>query len=147
PPTQVPSLRNFSLQTHPNPPTMSKTVTLRSRIRAACALTALARLLPRPATAQLNVDAFMSPYVIPFDATLAVVNNGALTGAGFAPAPTGGQLNSNAWAVTGMSDGALNFGNSVSTGDHARGQNSDPGGVSTGGIYAFSAPNIGSTSL
>lgn len=57
------------------------------------------------------------------------------TGAGFAPTPGAGQLSSNNWAITGLSDGTLDFGDTQTMGDFARGTSS--GGVSFGGIYAF----------
>jgi uncharacterized repeat protein (TIGR01451 family) len=57
------------------------------------------------------------------------------TGSGFDPNPGAGQLDSDAWIVTGLSDGDLSFGGSGTTGDYARGSSS--GGVTTGGIYAF----------
>jgi hypothetical protein len=60
----------------------------------------------------------------------------AFLGSGFSPNPSiGGRLNSNAWAVTGWSDGALAFGGSITTGDYARG--STTAAVSTGGMYAY----------
>ena len=54
---------------------------------------------------------------------------------GFAPTPAAGELDSDEWAVIGLSDGDLNFGETQNTGDFARGI--DPDGVTTGGIYAF----------
>jgi predicted extracellular nuclease len=60
------------------------------------------------------------------------------TGGGFAPAPAAGQLDSDLWRVTGLSDGDGTFGGTHDSGDFARG--SSNGGVSTGGIYAF---NVG----
>ena len=60
------------------------------------------------------------------------------TGAGFQANPTAGQLDSDDWASTGMSDGALAFGGTqinAST-DYTRGTATGP--VSTGGFYAFS---------
>ncbi|HNM25263.1 MAG TPA: hypothetical protein PKL15_07530, partial [Saprospiraceae bacterium] len=60
----------------------------------------------------------------------------AFTGSGFSPDPTtAGRLNSNAWATTGWSDGALAFGGTNTTGDHARGSVSTA--QTTGGFYAF----------
>ncbi len=55
--------------------------------------------------------------------------------AGFTPAATANELDSNIWAVTGLSEGAVNFGDSQTGGDFARGPSS--GGATTGGIYAF----------
>jgi hypothetical protein len=59
-------------------------------------------------------------------------------GAGFDPAPAADQLSSNAWASTGLSDGDLAFGQSITTGDYARGIVT-AGGVTSGGIYALDA--------
>ena len=62
------------------------------------------------------------------------------TGAGFAPAPAAGQLDSDAFRVTGLSDGSgtCAFGATCTTGDFARG--TSPGDESTGGIFAFTVP-------
>lgn len=57
------------------------------------------------------------------------------TGSGFTPAPAAGQLNSNTWIVTGMSDGAISPGGIAITGDFARG--STTGGIGTGGLYSY----------
>ena len=94
---------------------------------------------------QLSITSAGSTTTITFDATLSGVGNGAFAGAGFQSAPGIGQLDSDAWAVTGFSDGALAFGGTRTTGDHARGLSNSA--VSTGGIYAFNDPSIGSTSL
>lgn len=72
---------------------------------------------------------------INFDETVSGVNNGPFTGAGFDPATAAGQLNSNAWSLTGFEDGAIPFGGINSNPDFGRGISS--GGVSAGGIYAF----------
>ena len=62
----------------------------------------------------------------------------SFTGAGFAPdgTATAGQLPTNAYAVDGLSDGEVDFGGTGTTGDFARGTDAD-GGVTTGGVYAF----------
>lgn len=57
------------------------------------------------------------------------------TGAGFAPEPAAGQLDSDVYALEGMSDGNVLFGETRTTGDFARGATS--GGVTTGGVYAL----------
>ncbi len=57
------------------------------------------------------------------------------TGAGFAPSPAAGQLDSDSWRVTGLSDGAGSFGGTHTSGDFARGPST--GGVTTGGVYGF----------
>ncbi|MDM8549124.1 ExeM/NucH family extracellular endonuclease [Desulfobacterales bacterium HSG2] len=56
-------------------------------------------------------------------------------GDGFAPVPEVGQLDSDVWIVTGFNSGVLDFGDTQTSGDFARGESD--GGVSTGGIYAF----------
>jgi trimeric autotransporter adhesin len=80
---------------------------------------------------------------INFDTTVDGVNEGSFEAAGLSPALTNGELNSNAWAITGFSDGAIAFGGTSTDGqDFDRGEAS--GSVSTGGIYAFetSANNV-----
>ncbi len=60
----------------------------------------------------------------------------AFAGSGFEPNPTtAGRLNSNAWAVTGFSDGSFSFGGSNIIGDYVRGATNIA--VITGGIYAY----------
>ena len=59
-------------------------------------------------------------------------------GAGVAPGAGAPTLDSRAWAVTGFSDGDSAFGAVDTTGDLARGRS--PGGVRTGGLYAFDLP-------
>lgn len=83
----------------------------------------------------LQLTAANTNYVIDFDNTVANVNNGQYLGTGFTTSPVAGQLNSDAWATTGMSDGGGGFGGSYTTLDFARGTSS--GGVGTGGYYAF----------
>ncbi|UXX78514.1 lamin tail domain-containing protein [Reichenbachiella carrageenanivorans] len=56
-------------------------------------------------------------------------------GSGFSATPSAGQLNSNEWKITGMSDGNTTFGGEYITGDYTRGTSS--GGVGTGGVYIF----------
>jgi hypothetical protein len=62
----------------------------------------------------------------------------AYTAAGFSPNPTNanaGRLNSNAWAVTGWSDGNLAFGGTATSVDYTRG--STGVAVTSGGFYAY----------
>ena len=59
-------------------------------------------------------------------------------GAGFSPAPAAGELDSDAWAATGFSDGDLAFGQTITTGDYANGILTTPGTFG-GGIYALDA--------
>jgi hypothetical protein len=67
--------------------------------------------------------------------TPAVVDFTGFDGSGFSPAPAPGQLDSDTWRVTGMSDGDGAFGGTYDFGDFARGASS--GAVSSGGVYAF----------
>lgn len=66
-----------------------------------------------------------------------VDNFDAFAGAGFASSPGAGQLDSDFWRVTGLSDGDGSFAGTFTTGDFARGESS--GGVTTGGVYSFEA--------
>ncbi|MDZ7607449.1 MAG: hypothetical protein U5K79_18095 [Cyclobacteriaceae bacterium] len=59
---------------------------------------------------QLSVTSTATPFTIDFDNTVAGVNVGQYNGTGFTPTPTAGQINSNAFALTGLSDGNLAFG-------------------------------------
>jgi hypothetical protein len=68
--------------------------------------------------------------------TVGTSPSSAFAGAGFEPNPTtAGRLNSNAWAITGFSDGDLAFGGTRTTGDYTRGATA--AAVTTGGIYAY----------
>lgn len=85
----------------------------------------LSAIVVLPAVAQLEITAIGSPVTIDFTGFM---------GSGFAPDPAADQLDSDTWAVTGLSDGDLDFGGTGVTGDFARG--STTGGVTTGGVYA-----------
>ncbi len=78
---------------------------------------------------------------IDFDNTVDGVNENAYLGDGFAPTSATGLLNSNAWAVSGFTDGAIAFGGTSTEGlDFDRGISS--GNTTVGGIYSFeTAPN------
>lgn len=90
--------------------------------------------------AQLSVAALSTNYTITFDGTVAGVNSGSFSGTGFQPAPSSGRLDSDAWKISGMSDGALAYGATRTTGDYARGLSFAP--VITGGIYAFQGAGL-----
>lgn len=74
---------------------------------------------------------------IDFSGTISGVSNGSYTAAGFQPTPTAGQLDSDAWAVTGWSDGALAFGGTRTTAstDYTRG--AIGAAITAGGFYAY----------
>ncbi|WP_299098977.1 T9SS type A sorting domain-containing protein [uncultured Winogradskyella sp.] len=74
-------------------------------------------------------------FLINFDSTVAFVNEGQFSGNGISASPAAGELNSSAWATTGMSEGDSNFGDTETSGDFSRGNTS--GGVTSGGFYAF----------
>ncbi|MFY8188146.1 MAG: beta strand repeat-containing protein, partial [Flavobacterium sp.] len=56
-------------------------------------------------------------------------------GSGFSPSPSDGQLDSDFWKITGLSDGDTTFGSSSITGDYAKGSSDIE--VTSGGIYSF----------
>lgn len=85
--------------------------------------------------AQLSLTQMGTTITIDFENSNLGVNNGAFTAAGITPTPTSGQLNSNAWSVNGLSQGDLNFGQTGTSSDYAQG--TSPGGVFSGGIYAW----------
>ncbi len=60
-------------------------------------------------------------------------------------APTAGMLDSDTWEITGISDGDVLFETNCSLGDCARGASN--GGVSTGGVYAFTTDGSGNVIL
>jgi hypothetical protein len=84
---------------------------------------------------QLSISTAGIDHIINFDNTVASVNNDSIKGTGFIPTPAAGQFDSDAWEVTGWSDGTLIFGGTRTSGDYARGVASAP--VSTGGFYSF----------
>ncbi len=67
-------------------------------------------------------------------------------GNGFTPSPSSGQLDSDIFAVSGLSDGNLGFGGTKTSGDFARGTDNGAQGVTTGGIYALE-PTAGNYAL
>lgn len=92
-------------------------------------------VLVQPTHAALIVNDVNITYTIDFDTDLDGVNEGAYTGAGLSSSPGAGQLDSDAWAAAGMSDGSVGFGGTATTGDFARGP--DDGGITAGGYWGF----------
>ncbi|MDQ3192094.1 MAG: T9SS type A sorting domain-containing protein [Bacteroidota bacterium] len=86
---------------------------------------------------QLSLNTPGAAHVIDFSSTIAGVSNGPYAGAGFQPTPSAGQLDSDAWAVTGWSDGALVFGGTQVTAstDYTRG--TAGGAIGIGGFYSY----------
>lgn len=86
---------------------------------------------------QLSLTDGSPSATIDFSSTITGVSNGPYTGAGFQSIPTVGRLDSDAWAVTGFSDGALAYGGTRTTAntDYTRGSTGID--VSSGGFYAF----------
>jgi len=105
-----------------------------SRALSSLSLATLCALLPGTALADEVLDA--SGVAIDFDLPL----EEAFTGNGFAPEPSAGQLDSDNWIVTGLSDGDFEFGDTAVGGDYSRGVSA--GGVGTGGVYSFDADGV-----
>lgn len=85
---------------------------------------------------QLSVNALSTAYTIDFSGSLTGVNNGAYTGTGFQSVPAAGQLDSDGWAATGWTDGALAFGGTrTAASDYTRGTTAVA--VTTGGFYTY----------
>ena len=87
------------------------------------------------APAGLQISSVNTNFVINFDNTVSGINNGQFNGLGFTPAPSIGQLDSDAWKTTGMSEGDTAFGDSNTSEDFAKEDSS--GGATSGGFYAF----------
>jgi hypothetical protein len=64
-----------------------------------------------------------------------VIDFQTFQGAGFAPTPSAGQLDSDEFAIAGLSDGDVGFGGTGTSGDFARGVSA--GSETTGGVYGY----------
>lgn len=98
-------------------------------------------LLAQFCKAQLSISTD-APNTISFGGTITGVGYGSFTAGGFTMIPTSGKLNSNAWAITGFSDGNLAFSGTKTTGDYARGTTTMMNpvtdvGATIGGIYSY----------
>lgn len=108
---------------------------MRNQLRSLTAL-AVSLLFTITASAQLSVTATNTAFTVDFEGTLNGVNNAAYDGTqGLDAAPVAGQLDSDAWEVTGLSDGNTSYGGTHIGGDYDRGGSA--GGVTTGGMYSF----------
>ncbi|MBD3582699.1 hypothetical protein [Flavobacterium selenitireducens] len=76
---------------------------------------------------------------INFDTTVDGVNLNSFEGDGLEPTASAGSLNSNAWAITGFSDGNIAFGGTSPEDSDFDGGVSN-GGVAESGLYAFDTP-------
>ncbi|RZJ34141.1 MAG: hypothetical protein EOO51_11035 [Flavobacterium sp.] len=77
-----------------------------------------------------------TPNTINFDTTVDGVTTDIFMADGISPSSSTGELNSNAWAISGFSDGAVAFGGTnPEDSDFDRGDSD--GGESDGGVYAF----------
>ena len=85
--------------------------------------------------AQLSITDANTNFTIDFDSTVSGVINGQYDGTDIVPSPGTGDLDSNAWAVNGMSSGDVAFDASSNGGDYGRGASA--GNVTSGGLYAF----------
>lgn len=86
-------------------------------------------------SAQLRITSTNTNYSIDFDQSVSGINNGTFDGSGFSSTPEVGQINSNGIIIKGLSDSDMNFGDTPSSGDFARG--SSKGSKTTGGVYSF----------
>lgn len=108
---------------------------------------ALAFAATQEASAQLSCTTSGSPVTITFDATLAGVCNGTYAGSGFQASPNSGQLDSDGWAMGVWSNGTLVFGGTQTTASTDFTRGTTPNAQTTGGCYAFTNANIGSSSF
>ena len=97
------------------------------------------------ANAQLDVTDANTNFTINFDSTVSGVNNGRYDASDIVPTPATGDLDSNAWAVAGMSSGNVAFDASSSGGDYGRGASA--GNVTSGGLYAFQVGGVSDVAL
>ncbi len=99
-----------------------------------CVLVVLFSVVSFVTNAQWAVTAIDTEFVIDFDNTVNGVNNGVYAGTGFLNDPGDGQLDADAWEITGMSEGDKLFGAEASTGDFARGTSQS---LTSGGLYSY----------
>jgi hypothetical protein len=87
---------------------------------------------PSPVSASLSINEPFTIYTIDFS---------GFDGSGFVPVPVPGQLDSDTFRISGLSDGDMPFGSTGTGSSFTRGTST--GGVNPGGIYAFTvAPGV-----
>ena len=84
--------------------------------------------------AQLSITSTDINFIIDFDNTVLDVNEGSYLGIGLTPTPLSGQLDGNAWEITGFGTNH-NFNETSEADDMARGVKTTSVGI--GGLYSF----------
>ncbi len=97
------------------------------------------------AKAQLDLTDANTNFTINFDSTVSGVVNGQYDASDIVPTPATGDLDSNAWAVAGMSSGDVAFDATSNGGDYGRGTSA--GNVTSGGLYAFQVGGVSDVAL
>ena len=95
------------------------------KLNYSIAFTLLLTTLNFAAQAQLSIPAMNTPVTEDFT---------GYNGSGYAPTPTGGQLDSDTWRITGLQDGDMTFGGTYTSGDYALGTWASG---NQGGLYNF----------
>lgn len=88
---------------------------------------------------QFSLNEIGISHCISFEESLSGVNEGRFEGEGLGPNPINGELDSDAWRISGCSDGDTDFSESHISGDLARA--SSNGSETSGGIYSFNTGN------
>ena len=84
----------------------------------------------------LTVDLAIGQVSITMSGTPVSVTFDGFQGEGLSPTPIAGELDSDNWAITGLSDGDITFGAVATSGDYAEGL-TDGTGETGGGLYGF----------
>lgn len=93
--------------------------------------------------AQLSIASLHTEILVDFDTNLSGVNAGAFAGTGIVAAPNDGQLDSDAWRVTGLSAGDTSFGGDFTAASFTRGVSG--GNTTSAGLHAFDTGGGNST--
>lgn len=92
-------------------------------------------------SAQMSITALNTEVIVDFDSSLSGVNNGTFAAGGIVASPSAGQLDSDAWRVTGLSAGDTTFGGDFTGASFTRGTST--GGVTAQGMWAFDTAGTG----